>query len=212
MNLVGKYIPFSDEKPLDGIFNFYNHELKRKLYEIYAIPNSEFISSSDHPEYITYRNLTDFTYFCTDTGHPSIIFHFQYPILVNQYSIENARLTSPKEPHGYPIKWVFEGSNDNYTWIPIDSQDNQCFCPSPTSEFPQTCKSTSILSYTIKYSNYYTYLKITSQKNSLERDYILMSSFELFGEVKFPRRCTKILGKCIPLNLITLLYSTIIYT
>ena len=100
-NLVGKYIPYDGHSNLTGIFYFYNEEIKQKRYDIYTKTSREY--QSVPVEYITYRNITTPFFFCTEAGHPYIIFGFDQPILVTRYSIGNAPSTE-ESPHSYPMK------------------------------------------------------------------------------------------------------------
>ena len=179
MKLVGKYIPYDENDKLKGIFNFYNHVLQRQQFEIYTKTHSS--HTSIDPIEITKRDNQKFIYWCSAIDYPNITFHFEYPILVTSYSIENAR--PDFESHSYPKEWLVSGSNDNFTWNEIDKQKDINFCNSKNG----VCTKTAVFSFTIKYPEYYSYIRFTNIKNSVSDDikYFLLSSLELFGEIQY---------------------------
>ena len=179
--LFGKYIPFSKEgNSLHGIFNFYNYVLQQQEFEIYATTHTP---SPAAPSFITFRNNSSLLYWCSESGNPNITFHFKYPILITAYSIENARNNGNE--HTYPQKIALYGSNDNITWDVIDSPAEELsFCET------SACPSTTVLSFSVAYPNYYSFIRLTSLKNSQNYDYLILSSLEFFGEIKFAPSCT----------------------
>ena len=179
-NLVGKFHPFNDDTPLDGIFTFLNQKFKNPSYSIFTKTNEY---SPYPPEALTYRNITEPFYFYTAENHYDIIFAFSFPVLITKYSLGNAPQTGIYT-HTYPTQWKLSGSNNNSTFHEIDSQANQKFCSQIT------CETVKILSYSVKNANYYSYIKLTSEANSVDYKYLILSQIEFFGETKFPKICT----------------------
>ena len=182
--LAGYFVPFK-ESSLDGIFYFLNHIAKKKYFSAYSQPHESFTDQSYQPEYLTYRNLTkdQFPYYCTAENYKNITFEFSAPILITSYSLRNAYKVNA--PHSYPTSWNLYGSNDNESWILIDSKEDQQFCDQTM------CEETNILSFRVDIENYFSFIRIESAHNSEEKEYLILSAIEFFGEIKYYRICTQ---------------------
>ena len=189
MPLLGKYFPYDKEHQLEGIFNFYNHIIEKTPFSIEA---STHVNCQQYgPIEITRRNNSNFIYWSSADNEPNITFHFDYPILLTSYVIENP----PGEnggAHSYPEAFIVSGSNDNSTWNVIDEQSGVNFCNSTGG----WCYKSSNISFTIKYPEYFTHIRFTNINNSVPNrtngggNAILMRSIEFFGEIKFKLICT----------------------
>ena len=187
MHLIGKYFPYDDSNQLKGIFNFYNHVIEKNMFSIYTYSHKN-VESID-PIEITRRNNTNFIYWASADDYPNITFHFDYPILLTSYTIQNAPNESETIRHSYSEDFIVSGSNDNNTWIVIDEQKGIKFC----NDTHGYCFSANIIPFIIKYPEYYSYIRLTNLKNSHSEDnnFIIMKSIEFFGEIKF-----KFVGTC----------------
>ena len=178
MYLIGKYFPYDDNNKLSGIFNYYNHIIEKNMFSIYTSKNIQLVD----PIEITRRNNTNFICWTSANGYPNITFHFDYPILLTSYTIENAPAESETIRHTYMKDFIVSGSNDNNTWVVIDEQNGIEYCGSDDGY----CSTSSILPFAIKYPEYYTYIRLTNIQNSLNtyNNFIIMKSIEFFGEIK----------------------------
>ena len=183
---IGKYIPFNEEDKLSGIFNFYNHILQDQQFKIVNATTSTGHDGSG-PIILTLRNKTKDEFWWSQPPDQSVTFCFDFPVLVTSYSLENAPDVSGTK-HSYPVEWIVYGSNNKIDWDEIDNQTDIAFC---SEKF---CSETKVFSFSIKYPDYYSCLRITNVKNSDSKQSLILSAVEFFGEIKYPINiCTRII-------------------
>ena len=166
--MIIKYFAYN-ENNLNGIFNYFNHILQKKVFTITAISHE---NMQDSPYGVTYRNLTTPYYWCSKAGSPYMIFDFSFKIRPTAYSFGNA-----DRGHTYPTALTLLGLNEKGEWIQIHSIDDLQFCDGTH------CTETTFITPKINFSSSYKSIMIRSDHNTQGNDFILLSSFELFGEI-----------------------------
>lgn len=165
------FIGYNSSRPLDGILSYIYYNKSSSFYKITASKGKE----SYNNDFLLRRNKDECGLWYGVNESQNWTIKLTKKLLLINYEFENAGCS--KLNRTYPVDFNLLGSNDGETWTVLDSRTNQLFCNT------KTCKDNIIFEYSIQYPRPFYYFRIQNIKNSNNYEYMILRSFEMYGQL-----------------------------
>lgn len=167
-------IPFTNDNPLQGIFNYLN-----KISNIKDEINVTYSSRENMKDYMCLIRLSDDHFLTENENHtnPWICFEFKKSqIIPTNYTIKSY---FSGESGYHPKSWIIEGSKDNIKWENLDEQNNCSFLRGSNIVYSFSIKNDSQEKFK------YIKMRLTSPSwgQYADNNRLVISYFELFGKL-----------------------------
>lgn len=168
-----KSFEFNSNNPFNGILNYFVTKNNGNISNDVNITASSVETNDRLPTNVVQYNQNRDCFYSKNKPNDWLCFDFkEHKIVLTNYTIKSG----PFQANNYhPRSWVIEASNDNVSWETLDTK-NDCSSLNGNS-----------ITHTFPISNQnkkeFRYIRYRQSKNWAKNDYIMIHSFELYGDL-----------------------------